>query len=349
MAAVSWLLRSDTDRERMLDMDRRLQPIRRAALGILVIALLACGPWIGWWPVLPVLVAGGLFRIADEYMDRMARPEYGLFAAWAGAQVVIAISVALTGGPESPAIAWFAIPIVTLGARFSLRGIVAGVTVTIALMLAVSFGVDAAAVLDYPPLLLAPLALAAAIAVLSTALMHSDIQHRSEAVIDPLTGMLNRKALAARLEELAQQSTITSQPVAMIVGDIDSFKRINDTIGHTAGDAVLQEVAYTLRKELRAYDLAYRLGGEEFLILLPGSGEGQGLEMAERLRRAVSAGPVGPGCEVTMSFGVAASEPGARFAHDEVFRAADAALYEAKRGGRDRVSAPLAEPALAPA
>ena len=122
-----------------------------------------------------------------------------------------------------------------------------------------------------PVLLLAPVTLVACTAILSTALMHSDVHHRSENVIDPLTGMLNRKALTTRVTELEQQSLVSGEPIGIVVGDLDHFKEVNDNCGHVTGDAVLKEVAYEIRKELRAFDLAYRLGGEEFLVIVPGA------------------------------------------------------------------------------
>ena len=103
------------------------------------------------------------------------------------------------------------------------------------------------------------------------ALRESDIEHRGAAVLDPLTGMLNRSALNGRVAEIEEQSKLTGQPVGLIVADLDHFKAINDTHGHAVGDAVLRHVAYVLRRELRAYDLAYRLGGEEFAIVLLGA------------------------------------------------------------------------------
>ncbi len=123
----------------------------------------------------------------------------------------------------------------------------------------------------------------------------------------------------------------------MIVADLDHFKRVNDTHGHSVGDAVLRDVAYLLRKQLRAFDLAYRLGGEEFLILVPGSDVAHTAELAERLRVAVGAEPVGGGVHVTMSIGVAASEHDHRFDYGSVFGDADKALYAAKRAGRNQV------------
>jgi len=339
MGQGSWLFPDGVDRERMLDMDRHLQPVRRAVFGVLAIALVASGPWLGWWTVAPLVMAAVIFRIADTQMERAKRPEYALLASWAGSQVIMAASVALSGGPHVPTMAWFAIPLLTLGARFSERGIIVGSALTIVLLLAVAFGVDASAVIDNPTLVIAPVALMISVAMFQTVLMRSDVKHRAEAVIDPLTGMLNRKALAQRVEELAQQSQITTQPIGLIVGDIDHFKHVNDSHGHAAGDAVLKDVAYELRKTLRAFDFFYRTGGEEFLVLLPGADVQGAIELAEALRVAVDAGPNG-GHRVTMSFGAAASAAGETFDYEAVFARADAALYEAKRSGRNRVWPP---------
>jgi diguanylate cyclase (GGDEF)-like protein len=333
----SWLIRDGMDRERMLDMDTRLLPVRRRSLAVLAGSLAIMGPWLGWWTLVPVLAPAGLFAFADKYTHRAKKPEYVMFAAWVGTQVVLAISVALSGGPKVATISWFAIAVVTLASRFSNRGIAAGIAVTFVLMLAVGFGVNAHAVFENPTRLIAPAALVISITMFSMALMQSDVEHRSRAVVDELTGMLNRAALAGRVDELAQQSMVTGLSVGMIVADIDHFKDINDTRGHKTGDAVLQDVAYLMRKQLRAFDLAYRLGGEEFLVLLPGADREQAATVAETLREAIGREPLGGGVEVTISCGVAASARGARFDYEAVFAEADGALYEAKRSGRNRV------------
>ena len=335
----SWLCRDDMDRERMLDMERRLAPVRKAAIGILGLSLIACGPWLGWWTLAPLALAALGFRIAEPHTEGSERPEYWIFAAWAGTEIAIAVAVGISGGPTTPTMAWFAIPVVTLSARFSLRGVLVGLGFTLALMITVGLLTAADPILHDPTLLIAPVALVATVAMLSTALMRSDLEHRSVAVIDPLTGMLNRNALASRVAELAQQSELSGEPVGLILADLDHFKQVNDSLGHATGDAVLKDVAYVLRKELRAFDLAYRLGGEEFLILLPGADVEQTQALAEQLREAVSARSVGGGVEVTLSLGVSASGRGGRFDYPLVFAAADAALYQAKRDGRDRVSA----------
>jgi diguanylate cyclase (GGDEF)-like protein len=333
----NWLCRDDFDRERLLDMEERIKPVRRIAIGILAVALIAGAPWIGLWTLLPLGVAAGLFAVADARLERSARPEYVMFAAWALSEVTIASAVALSGGPRVATLSWIAIPVITLSARFSLRGVLTGVGIAIGLVLAVSLGTDAAGALDNPPVVLAPVALILATAVLSTALMESDMHHREEAVIDPLTGMLNRKALTTRASELTQQSEVSGEPVGMIIGDLDRFKEVNDSQGHAAGDAALTDIAYLMRKRLRAFDLAYRIGGEEFLILLPGAGIRESARLAEQLRAGIAADTVGDGTALTASFGVSASQRGDSFDYDHVFAAADSALYEAKSDGRNAV------------
>ena len=332
---ASWLCPDLRDRERLLDMDRRLKPVRTIAYGIIVATLLLSIPWFGWEIVIPVAMAIAGFRAADFAAARSERPENWIAAAWVVSATAIAATAAMTGGVESPMIWGLLIPAITLPARFSTRGVVAGTLFTALLMIAVAFGVTAGHTIDDPPDMLVPLGTLAAVIVLSLALRGSDVEHRAEAVIDALTGMLNRKALATRAAELAEQARITGQPVAVIVCDIDHFKRINDEHGHAVGDGVLQELAYRIRKELRAYDLAYRLGGEEFAILLPGGDVRHAEAVAGRLRGAIAAAPI---CDigVTMSFGVHATD-GHEFDIHELLGKADAALYRAKRMGRNRV------------
>ncbi|MCB0829203.1 MAG: GGDEF domain-containing protein, partial [Solirubrobacterales bacterium] len=188
-----------------------------------------------------------------------------------------------------------------------------------------------------PPRLIMPAALVCGIAILSTALMRSDQKYRSESVIDPLTGLLNRKALENRIAELSQQSLTADAPVGLLCCDLDHFKRVNDTVGHPAGDDILVRCADIIRGQLRAFELAYRIGGEEFLIVLPGLGINETTELAERLRAAVSRHPFPHGMALTMSCGVSASEPGRRFDFDALWSSVDEALYEAKHAGRNQV------------
>ena len=155
------------------------------------------------------------------------------------------------------------------------------------LLLASTLAVDPQAVLDRPDYLVDALVLVAAVALLSSALMESDREHRSESVLDGADRHAQPRARSPRAWPSSPSSRRSpARAIGLIVGDIDNFKAVNDEHGHSVGDAVLVDVAYALRKELRAFDMAYRLGGEEFLVLLPGAERGRG----GRARRAPADG-----------------------------------------------------------
>jgi diguanylate cyclase (GGDEF)-like protein len=233
---------------------------------------------------------------------------------------------------------WLALPAVTLGTRFEPRGVILGVIYLIVLLLLCTLVIDAHSVIDRPDRVIFPIALVIATAIFSGASQASDREHRRVAVLDPLTGLLNRAALLSRFEELEQLAGHGEHAsLGLLVADLDHFKQINDEHGHPAGDAVLKDVAYAMRKALRAFDLVYRVGGEEFVVLLPGADLERTVEVGERLRNAVAEHGTGD-IAVTMSLGAAAARGGGvRF--DELYTDADAALYAAKRGGRNRVCA----------
>src|SRR5439155_5786563 len=193
---------------------------------------------------------------------RSNKPEWPIALGWLLSMAAIAGGVLLTGGADSPAKSWLVVSAIALPARFHNRGLYAGVAITVLALAAVTIGANPDLVGDAPQLFIFPVALIGAAVAMSMALRNAEIEHRTVAVIDPLTGMLNRKALESRTVELEVQSRVTGQPIGLIVCDIDHFKRVNDEHGHSMGDAVLKDVAYRIRKELRAYDLAYRLGGE---------------------------------------------------------------------------------------
>jgi diguanylate cyclase (GGDEF)-like protein len=280
-------------------------------------------------------------------MSRVARPEIPYAIAWVGTLVAITLGALITLGPKAPCIMWYALAVSSLPGRFTTRGIVAGVALALALLLGVTAGSDPAGVASHPSQFLFPAMLIVAVALFGWAHMHSEVAQRAEAVMDPLTQMLNRKALVSRAAELAQQTQLTRKPVGVVLGDLDHFKAVNDSAGHQVGDAVLRDVAFRWRLSLRAYEMAYRLGGEEFLVLLPGATVEEAEEVAERLRASIGAAPIA-GQTVTMSFGVAASADGEAFDFEALYARADLALYRAKRGGRDRVCGGPADTEAAP-
>jgi diguanylate cyclase (GGDEF)-like protein len=158
-----------------------------------------------------------------------------------------------------------------------------------------------------------------------------------DATHDALTGLKNRRSILNALEVELSRTARQRQRVAVMLADIDHFKQINDQYGHSAGDAVLQEVAKALDAELRPYDVAGRYGGEEFLIIIPTMNNVRAMEVAERLRLRIceTVRANGSSHPVTISVGVtvtAGNEP-----METVIDAADAAMYAAKQGGRNRV------------
>ena len=325
-------------RERLLDMETRLARVRRRAFVVLALSLVASGPWLGYWFLVPLAAAGVGFAATDHVMRAARRPERWAAVGWAIAPVAIAVSVGLTGGADGPALGWFALPVVTLGARFEGRGVRRGVAYTLALIVAVGLAGDRAALLDDPSRLIAAVALVIAIAILTDATAQSEREHRRGAVMDPLTGLLNRSALIQRFQELEHQAHQHGDaPLGFLIADIDHFKAVNDEHGHPVGDAVLKDAAYEMRKALRAFDLIYRFGGEEFVVLLPGAGLAETVEAGERLRRAVR-DCTSHGVRVTLSVG-AATATGAAVSFTALYADADAALLRAKRAGRDRVTA----------
>jgi two-component system cell cycle response regulator len=168
------------------------------------------------------------------------------------------------------------------------------------------------------------------------------------AVTDPLTGLFNRRYAMSQLARIAAGSAATGRGFAVMVIDLDRFKRINDEFGHAAGDTVLAEAARRIRGALRAEDLVARLGGEEFLAAMPDTGPAEARAAAERLRQAIAAAPVDlPGLTapiaVTASIGVAVGGfacqgDTAPTDLDTLMESADRALYSAKAEGRNKVT-----------
>jgi diguanylate cyclase (GGDEF)-like protein len=339
-APATWLT-DEMGRERMLDMSPRVRTLRNLTFLLQGVVLLGCAHWLGWWTPVVLLAVGVIFGVCDRRMPGSRRPEIAYAVAWVATMVAMTFGAALTDGPHSPVLLWYALAVSSLPGRFTTRGIVAGVSIALALLVGVCLATDAGAVASAPSLVLFPAMLIVGVALFGWAHMHTEVAQRAEAVMDPLTQMLNRKALLTRAAELAAQTQLAKRPVGLVLGDLDHFKAVNDGAGHQVGDAVLRDVAARWRMALRAYEMAYRLGGEEFLVLLPGATEAEAEEVAERLRAAVGAAPV-CGQPVTMSFGVAASADGEAFDFDALYARADTALYAAKRSGRNRVC--LAEP-----
>jgi diguanylate cyclase (GGDEF)-like protein len=163
---------------------------------------------------------------------------------------------------------------------------------------------------------------------------------RRQAHTDALTGLANRRELAVRLEEEILHAARNGTSVSFVIADVDDFKEVNDGHGHQTGDAVIKAVAAVFSRSLRETDLAVRFGGEEFVVVLPGSRLANASRTADAIRRAIEAtevtAPDGTTLVVTASFGVAEFPTYATA--DALLAAADAALYQAKRAGKNRVA-----------
>jgi diguanylate cyclase (GGDEF)-like protein len=183
------------------------------------------------------------------------------------------------------------------------------------------------------------------IASLGFVLMCSDFLHQElerQARTDPLTGIDNRRTLAERADLALALAHRHKRPLAVLLVDADHFKRINDEYGHAAGDEALKILTAILKSGLRAEDLFGRLGGEEFVIVLPEADPAAACTLAERLRAAVEAADFHVQQQrvaLQISVGVAAIEPNDDFA--ALLRRADQAMYTAKRAGRNRVIGPV--------
>jgi diguanylate cyclase (GGDEF)-like protein len=333
----TWLCPTERDRERLVDMSARVKKARTISAASLGLALLASTPWVGVAPLLLLALVGANLAIIEGRLATAKRPEYVAAASMFFLQTVVAGGVGLTGGPVSPMIPWIVVPTAVVAARFRRHVVFAFAASAVLVAVGPVVALDPAAFLDNPVPVFATLGLLVSIVAVTMALMNAELQHRADAVLDPLTGLLNRKALDSRFQELEQQARQSEASVCVIAADLDHFKNVNDAHGHPRGDDVLQDVTYEMRKRLRTFELMYRVGGEEFLVVLPGVDLPEGVAVAERLRQAV-ADRKPAGLDVTISLGVAAA-CGAEVTYDGLLAAADRALYDAKDAGRNSVRA----------
>jgi diguanylate cyclase (GGDEF)-like protein len=331
-----WLCPTKLDRVRLVDMNPLVRRARLLAglfcgLGVLVMA-----PWIGWWPLAVFGLAPVPLLALDRVLQRVSRPERLVAGSLSLHAVLILTGAAVSGGVRSPLLPWVAIPVVTAAARFRLPVFLVGALLA-TMGLITSAAVGSPDVLAHNPApVLAVIVLLGTLVVAQQPVLNAELRWRRDAVLDPLTGLLNRQGLQGRFREVAEQARLTDAPVSLVMCDLDGFKGLNDEHGHACGDAVLKDVAYVLRKELRSFELLYRIGGEELLLVLPGAGLRPGCDVAEQVRRTIESS-LPAGLRVTASVGVSTAT-GDEIQFTPMFEAADRALYEAKRGGRNRVA-----------
>lgn len=171
-------------------------------------------------------------------------------------------------------------------------------------------------------------------------------QSISMAITDPLTGLYNRRYLDAHLTNLVTQSIQNQKPLSMLIFDMDHFKHVNDTYGHDVGDEVLRQLAQIIIKSVRSSDLAARIGGEEFVVLLPETNRTAAFELADRIRMAIASTPFQinhPEKEIMKTVSIGVSDINLQGdTPAELVKRADKGLYQAKNSGRNKVL-PLSE------
>jgi diguanylate cyclase (GGDEF)-like protein len=332
----NWLVRGDFERDHIREHAAALNRTHHGALGFAALALVASVPWIGWQLMVPALFAVPLYHLAERRIHRARHPEYLLAGAWVLVQLSIFAGALIVADPQPYMLVLFTPMLIGMTAVFPTRGVLLLSAVT-ALLTVVAGALARPDLITTSPGVAAPHVLVVTwIALMSGVAGRASIEHRVRAVVDPLTGVLTRAALRSRLEEVEHESQVAGARVSVITFDIDDFKGLNDAHGHALGDEVLRATGDALRAQLHALEWAFRLGGDEFMVVVPG-GEREAHALAERIRGALTRIAVND-VRITGSFGVAESSPGARFDFEGVSRRADAALYEAKRAGRNCVA-----------
>ena len=317
-------------------MEERLQWARAVMFGMLGIGFAIAVPWLGWWPVLLVITQVAVYAALKRRIASSDRPEYPVALAVVLAQVLIAIAVALTDASQSACLLVFLLGVAGLPARFGTNGVVAGVVLTEILIFASTAGVDPAGFLAHPERVIITATATFGLAAFVHALMQAESQMRSESIYDVMTGLQNRRGMEVCFEDLRASAVDAGSPLALLICDLDLFKAINDEHGHQRGDAVLTEAADAIRRCLRPSEVVFRLGGEEFVVLVSGCGLEDAARVGERVRAALEAARPG-GLPVTCSIGVGAAT-GDEIDFEALFGAADRGMYEAKRAGRNRVA-----------
>jgi len=325
--SASWLCPTDLDRSRVVDANARVRVIRMIGSGAVGVALVICAPWLGWWTLILFGLSALNFLSIDRRMATSAHPERVSMRAIIVTLVLLAAGVVLSGGPKSPALPWLVLPAGMVAARFRPQVVVAGLALTVAVILAATVGVDPRGAIHDPVPVIATLALLTGVVSIVWALETAELHQRGEATIDPLTGLANRRQLAEDLAAVEREAT-PERPVRLLMFDLDGFKAYNDTFGHLGGDLLLSRVARAFKDAVGARGRAYRLGGDEFCALLKTD---CGKDTVAACLQALSAD--GDGFSITSSYG-SVMIPTEASDFDHALQLADERMYAHKDSSR---------------
>ncbi len=294
MPVYTWLCRTELDRERMVATVRWVGPARVVMFLIIVFVVVGSAgtPWLA---MIPVVVAAGVSIPLYRNLERRRRPEYWAAAGWLVTQISLGAGIALTGGPHSPGMPWLAIAVISLIARFSRAGIIAGLVFLFFELVTVTFGIDPTGVWQNPGEFLYPSALLFSVGIFSAAQMRSDLDHRD---FDKVTGLPNQAKFSDDLRLAIQRRRRRGGTVTVLAIDLDGFRRANEALGPRAGDGLLRDAGSRIARAARGADLVARRPADEFLIFLSDlEGEGSSAaahgdprRRAQNVGRAVQAG-----------------------------------------------------------
>ncbi len=294
---TSWLCPTDLDRSRVVDANDRVRMIRKIGSGAVGVALVVSAPWLGWWTLILFALSSLNFINVDLRMRTSAHPERVSVCAILFTMLLLATGVALSGGPRSPMLPWLVLPAGMVAARFRPQVVIAGLALTVIVIIAATLGVNPQATIHHPVAVIATLALLTGVVSIVWALETAELHQRDDAILDPLTGLANRRQLSDDLATVWSDAT-PERPVRLLMFDLDGFKAYNDTFGHPGGDLLLSRVSRTFKEAVGSHGRAYRMGGDEFCALLWGDSDE---EMVESCLSALSA--AGEGFSITSSYG----------------------------------------------
>lgn len=324
------------ERARTVHFAQRLYARRYPVVVVGLLLVLAGATAIGPATLVPAAGIAAVFSLLGWAIPRTRRPELVLLAAFVAIQLLIVGVLAAATTIQLDLLCLLMLPATAACIVFPTKLMVGTSAFTIVLMIAAAFLIDPDRVLDDPPVLLIPLGVMITVTLPAAMIRRLELRSLTSTTTDALTGALNRSALEARIVALSEQAHSLPLRVGVVMADLDHFKRVNDELGHDAGDRVLKEVVHRIRAAVGPLTPVYRIGGEEFVVLLAGAVEAETTRVAEQLRRAVASAPI-EGRDVTISGGAAAGTLD-HYDIQTVIRAADDALYEAKRGGRNRIA-----------
>jgi diguanylate cyclase (GGDEF)-like protein len=234
----------------------------------------------GWWALIPLVVCAVGSIALYRNLERRRRPEFWAAGGWLVTQITLGAGIALTGGPHSPALPWLAVAVISLVARFSRAGIIAGLTFLFLELVVVTIGIDATAVSNHPSEFLLPLGLLFSVWVFATAQMRSDLDHRD---YDKVTGLPNQAKFGEDLRLAMLRRVRRGGAVSVLAVDLDGFRLANDGLGPKAGDALLRQAGGRIVRAARSADLVARRSADEFLIFLSDLGGEHGANGATAL------------------------------------------------------------------